>query len=222
MFDRRQYLIREHVGFLKLKDAYDVIDPTTNEHLGYVTETTSGWILWLRLLLGKARTPIRVELRRVADGAPQLRLEQGWTWWRSTVRVTDGAGQPLGHLESKLLTIGGGFQVYSAAGARIAEVRGKWHGWSFRFLDAAGRQIGRVAKKWTGVGKELFTSADDYLIEVQDQGPQQPLYGALLLAAGLALDFVYNETRSQATGGAAADYSTPGASAGAGAGGSFV
>lgn len=215
MFDRRQYLIREHVGLLKLKDAYDILDPATAEHLGYVAETTPGWILGLRLLLGKARTPISVEVRRAADGVPLLRLTRGWTWWRSVVRVTDGQGQPLGQLESKLLTIGGGFHVYNAAGARIAEVRGKWHGWNFRFLGAAGQELGRVAKKWAGLGKELFTSADDYLIEVSDP---QPLHVALLLAAGLALDFVYNEARRPTTS-ATPDYSTPGASAGAGAGG---
>ncbi len=45
--------------------------------------------------------------------------------------------------------------------------------------------------KWAGLGKELFTSADNYIISLNEE--HSPENAALLLAAGLAVDTVYKE-----------------------------
>jgi hypothetical protein len=50
-----------------------------------------------------------------------------------------------------------------------------------------------VTKQWAGLGKELFTSADNYVIALDERLPVAPEAAALLLAAGLAIDTVYNE-----------------------------
>jgi uncharacterized protein YxjI len=81
--------------------------------------------------------------------------------------------------------------VFNHADAQVAEVKGDWKGWNFKYLDAAGKEIGTVTKKWAGLGKELFTSADNYVINVADG--QSADFMALLLAAGIAIDTVYKE-----------------------------
>ena len=75
----------------------------------------------------------------------------------------------------------------------MAEVKGNWKGWDFRFLTKNGREIGTVTKKWAGLGKELFSSADNYIISLSDLNGTSPAAGALLLAAGLAIDVVFKE-----------------------------
>jgi hypothetical protein len=50
--------------------------------------------------------------------------------------------------------------------------------------------VGTVNKSWAGFAKELFSSADNYIINIQNPSPGT---GGLLLAAGLAIDAVYNE-----------------------------
>ncbi len=210
-FGRSAYFVREHLGFLRLKDTFDILDAETREHLGYATEENPAWINWTRLLLQKHRMPTTVVVRTVADNAPVLRLERGWRWLRSKIRVYDGQHQLLGYFESKMLTLGGGFHVYNAHGVRVADIKGNWIGWNFRLLDAGGRALGLVTKKWAGIGRELFTTADNYLISLTDQGTAQPTTAALLLAAGLAIDTLYKEARSQAAGTTATDFSyTPG------------
>jgi uncharacterized protein YxjI len=72
----------------------------------------------------------------------------------------------------------------------VAEVKGDWKGWTFTFLGPDGREIGSVTKKWAGVGKELFTSADNYMITLQEVSPAN---ASLLLAAGIAIDVVFKE-----------------------------
>ena len=210
-FNRHAYFVREHIGFLKLKDSFDILDAETKEHLGYATEENPAWINWTRLLLQKHRMPTTVVVRRLPDNAPVLRLERGWRFLRSKIRIYDGQHELLGHFESKLLSLGGGFHVYNAQGIRVADINGNWIGWNFRFLDASGQALGLVTKKWAGIGRELFTTADNYLISLTDQGTAQPATAALLLAAGLAIDTLYKETRSQATGTTTSDFSyTPG------------
>lgn len=210
-FNRPAYFIREHLGFLKLTDSFDILDAETQEHLGYATEENPAWLNWTRLLLQKHRLPTTVVVRRLADHVPVLRLERGWRWLRSTIRVYDGQRVLLGYFESKVLTLGGGFHVYNAQGARVADLKGNWIGWDFRLLDASGRALGLVTKKWAGIGRELFTTADNYLISLTDRGTAPPATAALLLAAGLAIDALYKEARSQATGTTTSDFSyTPG------------
>ncbi len=53
--------------------------------------------------------------------------------------------------------------------------------------------LGVVTKKWAGVGKELFTTADNYMISLSDRAPSGPDHAPLLLAAGLAIDIVFKE-----------------------------
>jgi uncharacterized protein YxjI len=75
----------------------------------------------------------------------------------------------------------------------VAEIKGDWKGWNFRFLTPDGVEIGTVTKKWAGIGKEFFTSADNYMISLNEGRTLRPESAPLLLAAGLAIDTVYKE-----------------------------
>lgn len=194
MLSRNSYFIREHVGAFKLKDTYDILDPETQQQqLGYAMESTPGWVLALRLLLGKQVLPVTIAVREQAEAPPLFRIERGFTFMRSKVFVYDAQDQVVGYFKSKLFTLGGGFNVYSPQDVLVAEVKGNWKGWDFKFISASGQEIGLVTKKWAGLGRELFTTADNYLISIHDMGEQQAASNILLLAAGLAIDTVYKE-----------------------------
>jgi len=62
-----------------------------------------------------------------------------------------------------------------------------------RQRDTKGNEIGKVTKKWAGLGKELFTSADNYVIALNETAAIRPDAAPLLLAAGIAIDTVYKE-----------------------------
>ena len=69
-------------------------------------------------------------------------------------------------------------------------MKGDWKGWNFKFLDSAGQEMVVVTKKWAGLGKELFTSADDYIVEIKEGTANN----ALLLAAAIAIDTGFKES----------------------------
>jgi uncharacterized protein YxjI len=193
MFTRRQYFIREHVGLFKLKDTYDILDPETNEQIGFATEATPSWAVWLRLLLKKHMLPVTIAVREQPESAPLIQIRRGWTFLRSKVQVLGAQEQPIGYFKSKLFSFSGGFYVYNLQDEQIAEIKGSWKSWDFKFISATGQEIGVVTKKWAGLGQELFTNADNYLVSIHDMGETQAASNALLLAAGLAIDTVFNE-----------------------------
>lgn len=193
MLTLTQYLVREHVGVLRIKDVYDILDPRDGSQVGEAREVVPGWVVALRFLLNKQMLPTTVEIRDVVADRVVVRLRRGFTFFRAKVWIEGGDGTRLGYFRSKILSLGGGFVVYDTADARFAEVKGDWKGWNFRFLDKDGSEIGTVSKQWAGLGKELFTSADNYVIAVKDVGPAQAAYNTLLLAAGIAIDTIYKE-----------------------------
>jgi uncharacterized protein YxjI len=137
--------------------------------------------------------PTAINVYEIEGQPPVLSIRRGFTFLRSKVRVVAGDGTNLGYFRSKLLSIGGGFHVFDARDQQVAEVKGNWKGWDFRFLNKSGREIGTVTKKWAGLGKELFTSADNYIISLTDLSGTNPEASALLLAAGLSIDVVFKE-----------------------------
>lgn len=192
MLDRTTFLVKERVGFLKLVDTYDIYDPAGGAQLGIARENV-GWLSRvLRLVMSKRLLPTTVEIREHETGPVILSLRRSGLL-RSRVVVRGQDGRDIGTFKSKLFSLGGGFHVLDALENPIAEIKGDWKGWNFRFLAPDGSELGKVTKQWAGLGKELFTSADTYVIALDERRPLPGNSAALLLAAGLAIDTVYKE-----------------------------
>ncbi len=192
MLDRKTFLVRERVGFLKLTDTFDILEPSSGRALGTATETISPVMKVARLLINKRLLPTTVEVRTSQPDRVVLSIRRAGLL-RSTVTVNDASGKVIGSFKSKIFSLGGGFHVLDATGRPVAEIKGDWKGWNFRLLNSSGVEIGKVTKQWAGIGKELFTSADNYVIALDETRDLPPGTSALLLAAGLAIDIVYKE-----------------------------
>lgn len=195
MLNRTTFFIREHTGLLKLSDVYDILDPDTKAKIGEAREEISSLIKGLRLIINKKLMPTRICVYEGADEASKkllFSLQRNVALFRPKVQISDPEGNSLGYLQSKALSLGGAFRVFTADGNEVASVKGDWKGWNFKFL-AGEIELGVVTKKWAGLGKEMFTSADSYLINIH--GTPNPAVSLLLLAAGLAIDTVLKESR---------------------------
>ncbi len=195
MLNRKTYFIREHVGFLKLSDTYDILDPQSQEQIGIAKEKPGALIQILRLLVNKQMLPTKVFIyaggNHEDESQLQFSIQRGFSLFRSKVRVCDVRGAQVGWFRSKAFSFGGGFYVFDATDNEVAQVKGDWKGWNFRFLDKSEIELGTITKKWAGIGKELFTSADNYMLALnQDPTPERT---TLLLAAALAVDVIYKE-----------------------------
>lgn len=195
LLDRRTFFVKERVAVLKMTDVYDILDPATSQPIGIAKEEPPVWAKWLRLLINKQLMPTTVNIYEHEGHPPVVTVHRGFTFLRSKITVTGDHGASLGYFKSKLLSIGGGFFVFNNQDQQIAEVKGNWKGWDFKFLNKGGREIGSVTKKWAGLGRELFTSADNYIISLSDSQTATAENTALLLAAGISIDIVFKESK---------------------------
>ena len=127
------------------------------------------------------------------DNKLVFKIRRGVPLLRSKVTIHDHDGDLIGYFKSKLFSLGGGFYVYDRDDQQVAEIKGDWKGWNFKFLTADGALLGTVTKKWSGLGKELFTSADNYVIALEDDVADRADGNLLLLASGLAIDTIFKE-----------------------------
>jgi uncharacterized protein YxjI len=186
------YLVKEHVGLFKAANNFDVYDPATGrmvlecreEKLGFFTKL-------LRFSEYKRMTPFHVEVR-APGGEVLIEVTRGISIFLSKVQVTDGRGRTLGSFKQKLFSIGGAFDVLDASDDVICTLKGKWTGWEFSFAGD-GVEYAKVTKKWRGLGLEMLTSADNYVLSMTPAVPRDSPARPLILAAVLCIDMVLKE-----------------------------
>jgi uncharacterized protein YxjI len=193
MFHKTTYLIKEHISFLKLVDQYDIIDVETGQTVAYAKETVSGWAKYARLLISKHHLPTSVAIHAASNHSLLYRMQKPAALFRVRVNLYDANNNFLGYYKSRIFSIGGTFDVFKPDNTKVAEIKGNWIGWDFTFKDLNGKQLGQITKKWAGIGKELFTTADNYIVSIHPDLKDNQDFIALLLMAGLAVDIVFKE-----------------------------
>lgn len=189
---RNLFLVREQVGLFRAANNFDILDPETGETILLCREERLGWLTkLLRFTDYKRFTPFNIEVQTPA-GECILHVSRGVALLRSRVTVRNAAGALLGGFQQKLLSIGGKFDVLDPDDLAVCTLQGKWTGWDFRFLSGD-QELAHVTKQWAGLGKELFTSADNYVIAISDAVPPQAPVRELILAAVLCIDMVLKE-----------------------------
>jgi uncharacterized protein YxjI len=185
------YFVREHVGLFKAANNYDVLDPQSGQVVLECREPELGLLTkLLRFTKYKRMTPFDIRIG-VPGGPEVIQIKRGWSLFLSKVDVIVG-GRRIGGFQQKFFSIGGKFDVLDDQDRKICTLQGNWTSWDFRFL-AGDRQLGAVTKKWAGLGKELFTTADNYVLTIaEDVGREDPVR-ALIMAAVMCIDMVLKE-----------------------------
>jgi uncharacterized protein YxjI len=186
------FFVKEQVGMFKAANNYDIFDPTSNQKIIECREPHLGLLTKLfRFTDYKRMTPFHVELT-TPQGQKVLSIKRGISFLRSTVHVLDENDQAVGSFQQKFFSIGGKFDVLDAQGRMVCRLQGKWTSWDFRFMQGE-RELANVSKKWSGLGKELFTSADNYMLTISDAVPANDPARLLIMAAVMCIDMVLKE-----------------------------
>ena len=192
LLKRNVFLVKEHIGMFKAANNYDIYDPQTGEIIMECREDNLGLLTKIfRFTDYKRMTPFDIQIR-TPDGQQVVRVNRGVSLLLSKVTVLNEHDQPIGGFKQKLFSIGGAFNVLDAGDDPICQLNGKWTGWDFRFVNN-GTEYAHVTKKWAGIGKELFTSADNYVLEISESVPEDDLVRQLILAAVMCIDMVLKE-----------------------------
>jgi uncharacterized protein YxjI len=191
LLQNNAFFVREQVALLRFADAYDLLHPVSGQPLGLAQEKPK--LKWLRLLVKKQMLPTEIVVTEADQQTVALRLEKGWSLFTSQLTIFDAQGRKLGSLRNKLFSLSGKILLEDADGRPLGEFSGGIFSWTRQLKDPAGIVIGTMDKKWAGLGKELFTSADNYHLEVAPEFAGQPAKVALFLAACLSYDVIFTE-----------------------------
>lgn len=185
------YFVKEHVGLFKASNNFDIYDPQTGEVILFCREPKLSMLTKLfRFTDFKRLTPFHVEIT-TPSGEPVCSVRRGFLSW--LVEILDERQEKIGSFQQHIWSIGGAFTVLGASGKELCQLKGSWTGWNFRFVTDDETEFAHVTKKWSGVGKELFTSADNYVLEIKDSVPADNPLRQIIFSAVMCIDMVLKE-----------------------------
>lgn len=186
------FFVKEHVGIFKAANNFDILDPEKQTLLMTCREEKLSFLTKIfRFSAYKRMTPFQVEVKD-ADGNPVLTVKRGFSLILSKVEAFDENGLLVGKFKQKLFSIGGKFDVFDANENTLCTLKGKWTSWDFKFANE-NEEFAHVSKKWAGLGKELFTTADNYVLNIFDNVSPNDPKRMLILGAVLCIDMVLKE-----------------------------
>ena len=184
-----QIFVDEKVNAFKFKNEYSLYNES-GEVIGSIHQLLSTWEKIRKLLMSQKLTPFQYEIRN-SQGEVIAKIKKGWTFWLPKIQfVMNGA--VIGVIHQRFKLINPKFDIYDDNNQPIGSIKGNWSHWQFDITSAKGIQLGHVSKKWAGITKELFTTADKYIVNI-DPNVQDEKMRMLVLSAALTIDLVLKE-----------------------------
>ena len=190
ILNKNLFFIKEHVGLGKAANNFDILDPESGEVIMICREENLGFFTKLfRFSDFKRMTPFDIRVK-TAQGDPIVRVTRDTPVVVSWVRVFDEDDNLIGGFKLRPFSISGTFDVLDANDRLVCLLKGGLTGWTFRFRTSDNVELAHVTKKWAGLGKELFTGADDYMLKIDEVVPPDSTTRQLILASVVCIGMV--------------------------------
>jgi len=190
--NKNNLFIKEHVGIFKAANNYDIFDLDTKEPLMECREPNLGFFTKIfRFTKYKPMTPFDIYI--TAGGQTLINIKRGVTFFRSVVAVYDETGVQVGSLRKIFKLFKPSFEMLSMNGEKLGELTGNFVGWEFSLKTNDGQELAQVSKKWAGIGKELFTTADNYACIINDSVKANDPLRVMIIASVMCIDMVLKE-----------------------------
>lgn len=176
----------------KAANNFDIYDPVNRQIIMTCREENLGFFTKiLRFSDYKRMTPFHIDIK-TDTGEKVLSIKRGISIFLSTVEVFDENDVLIGKFKQKFFSLGGKFDVIDASERNLCTLKGKWTSWDFKFIKE-NIEFAQVSKQWAGIGKEMFTSADNYILKIDEKvTPDNPIR-ILIVAAVMCIDMVLKE-----------------------------
>jgi uncharacterized protein YxjI len=120
------------------------------------------------------------------QGTVLLALTRPAKLLKSRVIVEDASGREIGQIvqQNAIGKIRFGLE---SGGHRYGTINGEnWRAWNFNVQDHTGTEVARITKTWEGLAKTMFTTADNYVVQINR--PLEDPMRSLVIAAALGID----------------------------------
>lgn len=191
-FEHNDFFIDEKVQFLKFENEYKVFN-NEGAQIGAVKQKLTAGQKVQRLFFNKAMLPFLMEIAD-SNGQPLVHVKRGWTFWTSKITLVNPSGQIIGLIQQKFKLFKPTFKILNPGGQEVGVITGDWKAWNFDIKDISGNSIGTITKKWAGVAKELFTTADKYMVSINPAYTHE-MNKIIILSTAITIDMVLKESK---------------------------
>ena len=187
LLEAPRLVVNQKAKLVELTNQYLIRDPEGNE-LGHVQQ--------------KGQSRMRKVLRSATDidqylthtlgvydvgGAQILELTRPRKLVKSRLLVKTGEGRPVGQIVQDNVFGKIRFDLVGEQGELLGKIKAEnWRAWDFSIVDATDHEVGRIDKKFVGVAKAIFTTGDNYIVDISHEA--QGDLRLMALAAAVAVD----------------------------------
>jgi uncharacterized protein YxjI len=186
LFTEPILVVNQKVKLIELSNEYAIFDQHGTQ-IGAVREVAQSTAKRMIRALSSYDQFLTHKLQIVdMQGSVLLALTRPAKIMKSKIVVSDGHGREIGQVVQQNVIgkirfgLESGGHVYGSINAE------NWRAWNFNIQDHTGAEVARVTKTWEGLGKTLFTTADNYVVQLHSE-LQDPLR-SLVLASSLSID----------------------------------
>lgn len=186
LFTEPVLVVNQKAKLIEVANEYAVYDQHGRQ-IGAVREVGQGAIKKAVRLLSSYDQFLTHKLQVVdINGQVVLALTRPAKLLKSRVIVQDARGAELGQIVQQN-AIGKIRFALEAGGYTYGSINAEnWRAWNFNIQDHSGVEIARITKTWEGLAKAMFTTADNYVVQIH-RPLEEPLR-SLVVAAALAVD----------------------------------
>ncbi len=124
-------------------------------------------------------------------GVVQLTVTRPRKLAKSKVHIADSSGAPIGSIIQKNMIGKIKFSLVGPGG-EIGTLNGEnWRAWNFNIKDVSGVEVARITKTWEGLAKTMFTTADNYVLQIH-RPLEEPLR-SLVVASAASVDLALKQ-----------------------------
>ncbi|MFF7639335.1 phospholipid scramblase-related protein [Streptomyces canus] len=186
LFSEPVLVVNQKAKLIELTNEYKVMDQNGNQ-LGSVSQVGQSAFRKIVRFFYSIDQFMKIKLEiRDAHGQPVMLLTRPGKIFKSRVIVERPDGSPVGEIVQQNM-IGKINFALMVNGQKVGAIKAEnWRAWNFAIVDHTENEVARITKTWEGLAKTMFTTADNYVLQIHYQLPEPLL--SLVVATALTVD----------------------------------
>ena len=187
LLDRNVFVVRQKAKIIEMNNEFAILDEAGTPIGKVRQEGQSKLKKFVRLVADVDQFLTHTLAIYDADGSKVLELVRPAKVFKSTLQVNDGSGSPRGKIVQQNVVGKKRFALEDEGGRALGSIDAEnWRSWDFAVHDEQGLEVARISKNWAGALRELFTTADHYMVQITG-APGRSLR-LLIVGAAAAID----------------------------------
>ncbi|MEP7020036.1 MAG: phospholipid scramblase-related protein [Pseudonocardiales bacterium] len=186
VFNEPVLVVNQKAKLIEINNEYAIYDQNARQ-IAAVREVGQSGLKKAARLLTSLDQYMTHKLQIVdMQGSPLLAITRPAKVMKSRLIVQDPAGNEIGQIVQQNM-IGKIRFALDSGGQTLGSINAEnWRAWNFSIRDHTDTEVARITKTWEGLAKTMFTTADNYVVQIHRplEGPMQ----ALVIAAAVSVD----------------------------------